>query len=281
MRNELRLGKTIGAAAALSAALMFTHNAHAMSELEELMGGEPVEALSDNELDELRGGFSWQGMEFRFGFDAETRVSTAVLDNVQQRIDNTIPQSINRQEEYDSEPVISNEVIEQSIDGAPVVTSSSIINLAEGGTAEVATPTDAGIVPSTAVLNDDNLSFASGQGVPDPVEVIDTAVPQIADAIDPSPAPSQPAGQPVTSGQGNPAPASTPSFVFDGSADPVDQVTQAIVDINNANIVMNRTINVDITGFSMFDANAARARVESQITNIVNSQVLFNLGQQF
>ena len=239
---------------ACSAVVLRTQNANAMSELEELMGGEPVEALSDNELDELRGGFRWGGMNFNFGFDAETRVSTAVLDTVQSRIDNIVPQIVNRQEDFENEQFIADQTIEQSIDGAPIVTNNSITNVVEGGTIEAETATDAGLVTNTAVLDEADLSFASGQGV------------------DPAP---------VAPGVDGQVGSSAAPLVLDGTSDLVTQVTQAIVNVDNANVAISRTLNVDITGFSMFDAMAARSRVESQITNVINSQVLFQLGQQF
>ena len=86
------MGKTVGAAVALSAAVFLAPQAHALSELEELMG-EPVKALSDNELSDLRGGFvTVRGVKFDIGVKiTETvngqvlRQSTAVLSNLRNR----------------------------------------------------------------------------------------------------------------------------------------------------------------------------------------------------
>lgn len=249
------MGRTIGAAVALSAAVLMTQNAHAMSELEELMG-EPMEALSDNELGELRGGFvTVDGVKFNIGMDVSETVngevlrrSTAVLTTLQDRLNQIQTQFAIRRREETVEQIQTEQKIETSVGGAPVSTSSSLSQVTDSGAALEATTTDTTTgMDQTATLTDDTMSFSTGTGtaMADDPDIGSTAA----------------------------AAAAPSSSVFD--------VQMAVIETNNSNVLLNRVINLDIANYSMIDAMAARARVESKITSVVHSQVLFQLGQQF
>lgn len=81
-RERINVSKVLGtggAVIALSFAAQSFETAHAMSELEELLG-EPVEALSENQLDEVRGGFiSFDGVQFNFAVDVSTVVDGTIV----------------------------------------------------------------------------------------------------------------------------------------------------------------------------------------------------------
>ncbi len=259
MSIEYKSGKSIGAAIALSAAVFLSPNAYAMSELEELMG-EPVEALSDNELGELRGGFvTVNGLKFNIGVEVTQavngrilRTSNAVLGRVQNRMDQLGRNVMIRRREDAVEQIVSDEVIETSVDGAPVVSNSTVTQVSAASVTpetmvEASTTTNTG-AEQTATLTDDTMTFNTA----------DMTAGEEAAVLPP---------------EGVSTSGALPSSVF--------EVQMGVIETDNSNVLLNRVINLDIANYSMIDAMAARARVESQITNVVNSQILFQLGRQF
>lgn len=245
MSNEIKIGRSIGAAVAFSAAIVMAPSAFAMSELEELMG-EPVSALSDNELGELRGGFvTVNGLKFNIGVEVSgsVRRSTATLDNVRNRIDGLGRNVVVRRREDMVEQALTEEITEVSIDGALTETSSSLTQVT-GAQVEATTKSATG-PDQMAVLTDDTMSFTTGTGT------------------DGAKAPEV----------GSSAAAAIAGNIFD--------VQVAVIDADNSNVLLNRVVNLDIANYSVIDAMAARTRIESKITNVIHSQVLFQLGQQF
>ena len=262
MRNKIKIGRTIGAAVALSAAVLMSPNAYAMSELEELMG-EPVEALSDDELGELRGGFSFRG----FGFDGPVEFNVGVMvretvDGRVQRISQFTARSVGgalttsqqniayREIDYSTESLALGESTSESIDGAANTASDTVVvadtvaatDPAPQTTFETNTET-----PATAsVQQNGEMSF----------QVQDNSSSLAGEADIGSSVEAALAGSGLVS-------------------------TQSTIDQNNSNVVVDRVVNLDLTNYSVINAFAARARVESKISSIVNSQVLFQLGQQF
>ena len=240
MSNELGMGKKVGAALAFSAAIMLAPHAHAMSELEELMG-EPVEALSDNELSELRGGFvSVNGLKVNIGLMVRETVdgviqrhSTANIQRVGNQVGWHIQNHVNREEEIDVTPPPS------------AVQTSVVDNAPPSGT-------------------DNSIgSTSSASQTPPPVE---TASGMTFNTADDSQAMTQ-----------LPVGASAQSVL----SSVLSEVQDASFSGNNSNVKYETTLDLSVAGYAVYDAFAARARVESKISNIVNSQVLFSLGQQF
>ncbi len=245
------MGKKVGAALAFSAAVMLAPHAHAMSELEELMG-EPVEALSDNELSDLRGGFvTVRGVKFDIGIEVTEAVngqvlrhSTAVLSNLRNRMPNLPGNVAFRRPDDNVEPEIRTQTTE--------VVTNDVVNTASATPPALEATTGAGTgLEQTAALTDTDMSFETGLGTES------TTAPGASETIGS-------AAQNALAGTGS---------LFD--------VQTQVIDINNADVEINQVINLTIANYSVMDAMAARARVESKIANVVNSQVLFSLGQQF
>ena len=244
MRKKIEVGRTIGAAMALSAAVLISNNAHALSELEELMG-EPIQALSDNELSELRGGMNIRGIPIDIGIIVrETvdgsleRLSELNIRSVGNDVSANHREWVNRETEYSTDQFISDENTSESIGGAPDL------------------PADAGPdVTTFAAGPDDPSASIQGDGISF----------QVNDNGSPSAGPAE---------IGADAAALLASSGLLGA-------TPTTVDQSNSNVSVDRVINLTIPNYSMIDAFAAQARIESKITSVVNSQVLFQLGQQF
>jgi len=236
-RQLSRVLGTGGAVIALSVAAQSFESAHAMSELEELLG-EPVEALSEDQLDEVRGGFiSFDGVQFNFAVDVSTVVDGTIVRSATLVADTLASNAVLRPDE--AGVPLEPQVVAQEL----TMTPETADEMLDGVRLEQSSTTDA----TTVVVGSAGSSAA------------------------PSSAPAPSASATPAASLGGPA-------VLDGlGAVAALTNIAAIVDGNNRNVALNTTLTVDVGNFTAINAAAVSGRIESALSGLVAAQIVTNL----